>query len=455
MYDIIVLGGGPGGYAAALDGARAGLKTAVVERENLGGVCLNWGCIPTKSLLKSSSVYHSAIKGELYGIKAEGVTPDIAAMVARSRQIASDASKGIAFLMKKNGVDVIDGTGRILEKGKVEVNGETVLECRNIIIATGARPRHFDTIPVDGKNIIDSKGALTMDHIPESIVIVGSGAIGSEFATFFSELGSKVTLVEYAPHIAPLEDDEISSTIERSMRKNGIKTMVSTAVKNASVENGRCIVTVEGKKGEEVIESEMVLSAVGIAANIEGIGLEEAGVLTERGRIVVDGNFRTNIEGIYAVGDVIATVALAHVATKEGQTAVKNILGEKTEEIDYSIIPSCIFTSPEISSVGARERQLQEKGVEYFAGKFSFMASGKAAASGMKDGLVKLLFAKEDHRLLGAHLCGYGAAELVGECSLAIVSGATAEQIASTVHAHPTMHEAIMEAASSALLSIK
>jgi len=450
MYDIIVLGGGPGGYAAALVGAKAGLKTAVIEKDALGGVCLNWGCIPTKSLLKSSSVFHSAVKGELYGVKAEGVKADIAAMVSRSRQIAADMSKGIAFLMKKNGVDVIEGFGKILGKGKIGV-GEEVLECRNIIIATGARPRHFDTIPVDGKNIIDSKGALTVDHIPESIIIVGSGAIGSEFATFFSELGSQVTLVEYASHIAPLEDDEISATIERSMRKNGIKTLVSTAVKSAEVKEGKCTVKIEGKKGEETLEAEMVLSAVGIAANIEGIGLEEVGVATEKGKIKVDRRFRTSVEGIYAIGDVISTVALAHVATKEGEIAVKDILCKETEDIDYSLIPSCIFTSPEISSVGARERELQAKGTEYIVGKFSFMASGKAAASGMKDGLVKLLFAKDGHRLLGAHLCGYGAAELIGECTLALTSGATAEQLASTVHAHPTMHESIMEAAASAL----
>lgn len=443
MYDVIILGGGPGGYAAAIKGAKAGLRIALIEKENLGGTCLNWGCIPTKSLLKSSSVYYEAVK---FGI-IPATKPDINEMVKRSRQIASDMSKGISFLMKKYGIDLYSGFGKIKTKNSVEIDSGEIIEAKNIIIATGAHSRHFDSIPVDGRYIIDSKDALQIDHIPESMVIVGSGAIGSEFATFFSQIGTKVTLVEYASHIAPLEDAEISSTIERSMRKNGIKTMVMTAVKKAEVINGKCIVTVEGKKGVETIESEMVLSAIGIAANIENIGLENVSIKCEKGKIVVDNHFRTNTKGIYAIGDVIATTALAHVATKEGENAISDILNEETEDIDYSRIPSCIFTSPEIASVGLTEEQAGEG---CFVGKYSYMASGKAAAGGMKDGLVKLIFNKENHKLIGAHLCGADAAEIIGECTLALATGVTSEQLASVVHAHPTMYEGIMEAARAA-----
>ncbi len=462
MYDIIVLGGGPGGYSSAIKAAKAGLKVALIEKENLGGVCLNWGCIPTKSLLKSSSVFYEVTKGSLQGIISAELTADINVMVQRSRQISSDMAKGIAFLVKKHGIDLYYGSGEIISKGTISIKGITgensttgedctIIGGKNIIIATGAGPRHFDTIPVDGKNIIDSKGALQIDHIPESIIIVGSGAIGAEFATFFSQIGSKVTLVEYAERITPLEDTEISSAIERSMRKAGIKTLVGTSVRKAEVKDGKCHVLIESRKGEEIIESEMVLSAVGISANIEDIGLENIAVKCEKGRIAVDNHFRTNVEGIYAIGDVIPTTALAHVAVKEGEIAVADILGEEITPIDYSNIPSCIFTHPEIASVGLTETQVKKKCVEYIVGRFSYMASGKAASSGMKDGLVKLIFEADNHRLIGAHLCGNDVAEMIGECALAIANGNTAEQLSSLVHAHPTMHEAIMEAARNAI----
>lgn len=450
-YDIIVIGSGPGGYVAAIRAAQLGRKTALVERAEPGGVCLNWGCIPTKALLKSAQVYQYCKNAAHYGVRLDGESrPDMAAIVARSRTVAETMSKGVQFLLKKNAIDLIPGTGVVKGAGRVAVDG-TEYEADHIILATGARPREMPFLPIDGEHVLSSKQALTLERIPESIVVVGSGAIGCEFAWLYAALGSKVTVVEYLDRMLPLEDEEVSKTMERAFRKLRAAVMTSTTVKGVKIgKNGRCEVTVEGRKGEQTLEAERVLSAVGIAANIEGIGLEECGVKIERGKVVVDEFYRTAVEGIYAIGDIIATPALAHVASAEAVCCVEAICGLNPAPIDYSTIPSCIFTSPEVASVGLTEQQAREQGIEVKIGRFPFTASGKATAAGDRDGFVKLIFDAGD-KLIGAHLVGAGVTEMLAEPTLAKQLGVTAHQIARTIHAHPTMNEGLMEASEAAL----
>lgn len=455
-YDIIVIGSGPGGYVAAVRAAQAGKRTAIVEREALGGVCLNWGCIPTKALLKSASVYHYVKNAAAYGIDIEGeAKADISKIVARSRGVAETMSKGIDFLMKKNKIDVLRGHGSIESKGVVAVEneeGRTLYEADHIILATGARPRQMPFIPVDGEKIITSREALVIKELPESIVVIGSGAIGSEFAFLFAQLGVKVTIVEYLPNLMPLEDEEVSKTMERAFRKMRATVYTGTTVKAARVnDDGRCEVDIEGKKGAETLVADMVLAAVGIKTNTENIGLEKVGIELERDKIKVDEHYQTAVEGIYAIGDLIPTPALAHVASAEAIHCVDVICGRSPQPIDYSTIPSCVYTSPEVASVGLTEKQAAEKGIELKVGRFQFTASGKAAAAGERDGFVKLLFDAATDKLIGAHFVGMNVTEMIAEPTVAKALGATAEVLAHTIHPHPTMNEAVMEAAEAAL----
>ena len=455
-YDIIVIGSGPGGYVAAVRAAQAGKRTAIVEREALGGVCLNWGCIPTKALLKSASVYHYVKNAAAYGIDIEGeAKADITKIVARSRGVAETMSKGIDFLMKKNKIDVLRGHGSIESKGVVAVEnkeGRTLYEADHIILATGARPRQMPFIPVDGEKIITSREALVVKELPESIIVIGSGAIGSEFAFLFAQLGVKVTIVEYLPNLMPLEDEEVSKTMERAFRKMRATVYTGTTVKAARVNNeGRCEVDIEGKKGAETLVADMVLAAVGIKTNTENIGLEKVGIELERDKIKVDEHYQTAVEGIYAIGDLIPTPALAHVASAEAIHCVDAICGRSPQPVDYSTIPSCVYTSPEVASVGLTEKQAAEKGIELKIGRFQFMASGKAAAAGERDGFVKLLFDAATDKLIGAHFVGMNVTEMIAEPTVAKALGATAEVLAHTIHPHPTMNEAVMEAAEAAL----
>lgn len=455
-YDIIVIGSGPGGYVAAVRAAQAGKRTAIVEREALGGVCLNWGCIPTKALLKSASVFHYVKNAAAYGIDIEGeAKADITKIVARSRGVAETMSKGIDFLMKKNKIDVLRGHGSIESKGVVAVEneeGRTLYEADHIILATGARPRQMPFIPVDGEKIITSREALIVKELPESIVVIGSGAIGSEFAFLFAQLGVKVTIVEYLPNLMPLEDEEVSKTMERAFRKMRATVYTGTTVKAARVnDEGRCEVDIEGKKGAETLVADMVLAAVGIKTNTENIGLEKVGIELERDKIKVDEHYQTAVEGIYAIGDLIPTPALAHVASAEAIHCVDAICGRSPQPVDYSTIPSCVYTSPEVASVGLTEKQATEKGIELKVGRFQFTASGKAAAAGERDGFVKLLFDAATDKLVGAHFVGMNVTEMIAEPTVAKALGATAEVLAHTIHPHPTMNEAVMEAAEAAL----
>ena len=449
-YDIIVIGSGPGGYVAAIRASQLGKKVAIVEKAELGGVCLNWGCIPTKALLKSAQVYTYCKNAAHYGVAIEGeVKPDWEKVVARSRTVAETMSKGVAFLMKKNNIDILAGFGRLAGEGKVDVDG-TIYEADAVILATGARPRQMPFMQVDGEHVISSKEALTLPTLPQSMIVVGSGAIGSEFACLYASMGVKVTVIEYMPQMMPLEDEEVAKAMERSFRKMRATVMTSTTVKNVAVVNGQCHVDIEGKKGAETLTADVVLSAVGVKSNIENIGLEEMGIAVERDKIVVDEHYQTSAAGVYAIGDIIATPALAHVASAEAIHCVEHICGLTPDAVDYSTIPSCVFTSPEVASVGMTEQQAREKGIEYKVGRFPFTASGKATAAGDRDGFVKLIF-DESEKLIGAHMVGATVTEMLGEPTLAKRLGATAHAIAKTIHSHPTMHEGLMEAAEAAM----
>lgn len=450
-YDIIVVGSGPGGYVAAIRAAQLGKKVALIERAEPGGVCLNWGCIPTKALLKSAQVYADCSAAARYGVNITGeVRPDLEKIVARSREVAQTMSKGIRFLLDKNGIELIQGFGRLTARGHLDVEGVDY-EAEHIILATGARPREMPFMRIDSEHVITSKQALTLAKLPQSMIVIGSGAIGIEFAWFYATLGVKVTVIEYLPRILPLEDEEVSKVVERTFRKLRATVLTSTTVKHIEVApDGVCRVEIEGKKGIETLSADKVLAAIGIQANIEGIGLEEVGVEVERGKIKVDEYYRTSVAGIYAIGDIVPGPALAHVASAEGICCVEQICGLNPQPVDYTTIPSCIFTTPEVASVGATERQLQEQGIEYKVGRFPFTASGKATATGDRDGFIKLLFGTDD-RLLGAHLVGAHVTEMLAEPTLAKALGATAHRIARTIHAHPTMNEGIMEAAEAAL----
>lgn len=449
-YDVIVIGSGPGGYVAAIKSAQLGFKTAVVERENLGGICLNWGCIPTKALLKSAQVYNYVSHASNYGVAAQPITPDLEAMVTRSRGVADTMSKGVQFLLKKNKVDVITGTGKVKPGKKVEVTnaeGEVaVYEANHIIIATGARSRNLPNLPQDGKKIIGYREAMTLPQLPKSMVVVGSGAIGSEFAFFYQSIGVQVTLVEFMSNIVPNEDDDVSAQISRSFRKMGMKVMTSSSVEKVDIEGDVCHVTIQTKKGTEVVDADIVLSAVGVITNLENLGLEEVGIEVERTKIVVDDYYRTNVEGYYAIGDVVHGPALAHVASAEALVCVEKIAGENPTPVNYKNIPGCTYTTPEIASVGMSEKAAKEAGYEILVGKFPFTASGKATAAGSRDGFIKIIIDAKTDLILGAHLCGDNVTEMIAGLVVARQNGLTAKQVAGSVHPHPTLSEAIMEA---------
>jgi dihydrolipoamide dehydrogenase len=453
-FDIVVLGSGPGGYVAAIRASQLGMKVGVVEKENLGGICLNWGCIPTKALLKSAQVFEYASHAADYGVLAKDVKPDFEKMISRSRDVAGNMSKGIEFLFKKNKIEVIKGFGKLKSKGVIVVTdaeGKTQeVTAKNIIIATGARSRELPNLKQDGGKIIGYRQALSLPKQPKSMVVVGSGAIGSEFAYFYNAIGTDVTLVEFMPNIVPVEDEEVSKTLERSFKKSKIKVMTDSSVESVDTSGDLCKVTIKTKKGVEVVEAEIVLSAVGISPNIEGIGLEEVGVALENGRVKVDEYYRTNIDGVYAIGDIIPGPALAHVASAEGITCVEKIAGMEVHPINYKNIPGCTYTNPEVSSVGMTEKVAKEAGYEIKVGKFPFTASGKATAAGMRDGFVKLIFDAKYGELLGAHMIGGNVTEMIAEMVVARNLETTGHELIKSIHPHPTMSEAIMEAAAAA-----
>lgn len=454
-FDLIVIGSGPGGYVAAIRASQLGMNVAVVERAELGGICLNWGCIPTKALLKSAQVLNYLKHTADYGITLEGnAKPDFEAVIKRSRNVAENMSKGIQFLFKKNNITVLQGSGKVLDAGKVEVidNSDVaaVYEAKNIIIATGARSRQLPNLTQDGKKIIGYREAMNLPKLPASMVVVGSGAIGSEFAQFYNAMGTKVFIVEVLPNLVPLEDEEASKQLERAFKKSGIKVYTDSMVQDVDASGELCKVKVKTKKGEEIIEAEIVFSAVGIATNIEGLGLEEAGIITDKGKIVVDDYYKTNIEGIYAIGDIVHGPALAHVASREGIICVEKIAGHHPKKMDYTNIPGCTYTTPEIASVGLSEKIAVEKGYEIKVGRFPFTASGKASASGNKEGFVKVIFDAKTDLCLGAHLVGDNVTEMISELVVIRQMKIKASEIIESVHPHPTMSEAVMEAVAAA-----
>lgn len=454
-YDVIVIGSGPGGYVAAIRASQLGMKVGVVERSELGGICLNWGCIPTKALLKSAQVFEYAKHAADYGISISGeVNADFEAIVKRSRGVADGMSKGIQFLFKKNKIEHIAGYGKLKTGKVVEVTdseGKTTdYQANHIILATGARSRELPNLKQDGKKIIGYREAMTLPKQPKSMVVVGSGAIGSEFAYFYNSIGTQVTLVEFMPNIVPIEDEEVSKQLERSFKKSGMKVMTSSTVESVDTSGDMCKVTVKTKKGEEIIEAEIVLSAVGIATNLEGLGLEETGVKTDKGKVLVDDFYRTNIDGVYAIGDIVHGPALAHVASHEGIICVEKIAGKHVEPLDYGNIPGCTYTHPEIASVGMTEKAARDAGYEIKVGKFPYSASGKASAGGSKDGFVKVIFDAKYGEWLGAHLIGDNVTEMIAEVVVARKLETTGEEIIKAVHPHPTMSEAIMEAVAAA-----
>ncbi|MFN5634574.1 MAG: dihydrolipoyl dehydrogenase [Flavobacteriia bacterium] len=454
-YDIIVVGSGPGGYVAAIRASQLGLKTAIVERESLGGICLNWGCIPTKALLKSANVFEYLTHAADYGITVKDAEADFGAMIDRSRGVANGMSNGIQFLMKKNKIDVIMGNAVLKAGKKVAVTAEdgTVTEHaanKGIIIATGARSRALPNLPQDGEKIIGYRQAMTLKSQPKKMVVVGSGAIGVEFAYFYNAIGTEVTVVEYMPGIVPIEDEDVSKQLEKSFKKMGVNIMTNASVESVDTSGKGCVVSIKTAKGEEKIECDVVLSAVGIQANIENIGLEELGIVVDRGRILANEYYQTNIPGYYAIGDVIPTAALAHVASAEGIICVEKIAGHHPEPLDYNNIPGCTYCSPEIASVGYTEKAAKAAGYELKVGKFPFSASGKASAAGVKDGFVKLIFDAKYGELLGAHMIGANVTEMIAECVAVRKLEITGEELIKTVHPHPTMSEAVMEAAAAA-----
>jgi dihydrolipoamide dehydrogenase len=454
-YDIIVIGSGPGGYVTAIRASQLGLKTAIVERESLGGICLNWGCIPTKALLKSANVYEYLQHASDYGITVKEGSADFNAIIDRSRGVANGMSNGIQFLMKKNKIDVIKGSGKIKAGKKVDVTAEdgTVTEYtadKGVILATGARSRKLPNIPQDGEKIIGYREAMTLKSLPKRLVVVGSGAIGVEFAYFYNTLGTEVTIVEFMPNIVPVEDEEVSKQMEKSFKKAGINILTNASVETVEKTAKGCIVTVKTAKGEEKIECDVVLSAVGIETNIEGIGLEEVGIATDKGRVLVNDFYQTNIPGYYAIGDIVPGPALAHVASAEGIICVEKIAGHHPEPLDYGNIPGCTYASPEIASVGMTEKAAKAAGLDIKIGKFPFSASGKASAAGAKDGFVKLIFDAKYGELLGAHMIGANVTEMIAEIVAVRKLEVTGEALIKTVHPHPTMSEAVMEAAAAA-----
>jgi len=454
-YDIIVVGSGPGGYVTAIRASQLGLKTAIVEREALGGICLNWGCIPTKALLKSANVFEYLSHAADYGITVKDVKADFNGMVKRSRDVADGMSNGIKFLMKKNKIDVLTGNGIIKANKTVTVTDEAGkstdhIANKGIIVATGARSRSLPNLPQDGEKIIGYRQAMTLKKQPKKMVVVGSGAIGVEFAYFYNTIGTEVTIVEYLPNIVPVEDLDVSKQLEKTFKKSGIKVMTGSSVEKVDSSGKQCIVSVKTAKGEEKIECDVVLSAVGIQANIENIGLEDVGIVVDKGRILVNDFYQTNMPGYYAIGDVVPGPALAHVASAEGIVCVEKIAGHNPEPIDYGNIPGCTYCSPEIASVGMTEKAAKEAGIDLKIGKFPFSASGKASAAGAKEGFVKLLFDAKYGELLGAHMIGANVTEMIAEIVAIRKLETTGEELIKTIHPHPTMSEAVMEAAAAA-----
>ena len=453
-YDIIIVGSGPGGYVTAIRASQLGFKTAVVEKESLGGVCLNWGCIPTKALLKSAQVYEYLKHVDQYGLKAESIDKDFEAVVKRSRGVAEGMSKGVQFLMKKNKIDVIEGFGKVKAGKKIDVTSKdgklTEYSASHIIIATGARSRELPNLPQDGKKVIGYRQAMTLPSQPKSMIVVGSGAIGVEFASFYNSMGTEVTIVEFQPTIVPVEDKDVSKQFERSLKKAGIKIMTNSSVETVDTSGAGVKATVKTKKGEQSLEADILLSAVGIKTNIENIGLEDVGIITDRDKILVNDWYQTNIPGYYAIGDVTPGPALAHVASAEGITCVEKIAGLHSEVIDYGNIPGCTYASPEIASVGLTEEQAKEQGYELKIGKFPFSASGKATAAGTTDGFVKVIFDAKYGEWLGCHMIGAGVTDMIAEAVLGRKLETTGHEVLKTIHPHPTMSEAVMEAVADA-----
>lgn len=448
-FDVIVLGSGPGGYVAAIRASQLGFKTAVVEKENLGGVCLNWGCIPTKALLRSAEVFEYLKNAESYGLSAGGVDKDFTKVVERSRKVADGMSKGVQFLMRKNKIEVIQGTGTLKPGKKIEVDGKEYA-ADHIIIATGARSRELPGLRQDGKKIIGYREAITLKKQPKSMIVVGSGAIGVEFAHFYNAMGTEVTIVEYLPNLVPVEDEEISKQFERSFKKAGIKVMTNASVEKVDTSGKNVKATVKTGKGEEILEAEIVLSAVGVVSNIENIGLEEVGIVTDKGKIVVNDWYQTNIPGYYAIGDVVPGQALAHVASAEGILCVEKIAGKQVEALDYGNIPACTYATPEIASVGMTEKQAKEAGYEIKVGKFPFSANGKASAAGTTEGFVKVIFDAKYGEWLGCHMIGAGVTDMIAEAVLGRKLETTGYEVLKAVHPHPTMSEVVMEAVADA-----
>jgi dihydrolipoamide dehydrogenase len=453
-FDLIVLGTGPGGYVAAIRASQLGMKVAVIEKESLGGVCLNWGCIPTKALLKSAQVFDYLQHAEAYGIKVQGGEPDFKAVIQRSRDVANGMSKGVKFLMAKNKIEVIYGYGKLKPGKRVEVTDDQGVikeyKAAHVIIATGSRARMLQNLPNDNHRIFEYRKAMTLEQLPASMVIVGAGAIGCEFAYFYNAMGTKVTLIEFMNRIVPVEDEEISKALEKSFKKSGINVMTTSRVVMAKANADGVKLIVSTPKGEEKIEADVCLSAAGIVANIENIGLEYTGIQVEGGKIKVDEFYRTNVDGFYAIGDVVKGPALAHVASAEGIICVEKIAGHHPQPLQYNNLPGCTYTQPEIASVGYTEAAAKEAGLDILVGKFPFSASGKASAAGATEGFVKLIFDKKYGEILGAHMMGANVTEMIAEIVVARQAEATGMQLLKSVHPHPTMSEAIMEAAAAA-----
>ncbi|WCO03031.1 dihydrolipoyl dehydrogenase [Psychroserpens ponticola] len=448
-YDIIVLGSGPGGYVAAIRASQLGFKTAVIEKESLGGICLNWGCIPTKALLKSAQVFEYLKHAEDYGLSVKDYDKDFGAVVKRSRGVAEGMSNGVKFLMKKNKIDVIEGFGKLKAGKKVDVEGKEY-SADHIIIATGARSRELPSLPQDGKKVIGYREAMSLPKQPKSLIVVGSGAIGVEFAYFYNSIGTEVTIVEYLDKIVPVEDDDVSKQLERSFKKSGIKIMTSSEVTKVDTSGTGVKATVKTKKGEEILEADIVLSAVGIKSNIENIGLEDVGIAVDRDKILVNDYHQTNIPGYYAIGDITPGQALAHVASAEAILCVEKIAGQHVEALDYGNVPGCTYCTPEIASVGLTEKQAKDKGIDIKVGKFPFSASGKASAGGHKEGFVKVIFDAKYGEWLGCHMIGAGVTDMIAEAVLGRKLETTGHEVLKAIHPHPTMSEAVMEAVADA-----
>jgi dihydrolipoamide dehydrogenase len=453
-YDVIVIGSGPGGYVAAIRASQLGMKVGVVEKAELGGICLNWGCIPTKALLKSANVFEYIKHAKDYGIDVKEASPDMAAMVKRSRDVAAGMSKGVQFLFKKNKIDQIEGHGKLKKGGKVEVTDasgkKTDYDAKHIILATGARSRELPALKIDNKKIIGYRDAMVLPFKPQKMLVVGSGAIGVEFAYFYNTIGVEVTIVEFLPRIVPVEDEEVSKQLEKSFKKSGMTIYTNSEVTKVDTSGKGCIATVKTPTGEIKIETDVVLSAVGVSTNLENLGLEDVGVKNEKGKVIVDAFYKTNVAGVYAIGDITSGPALAHVASAEGIICVENIAGKKPEPLNYNNIPGCTYCSPEIASVGYTEEAAKKAGYQIKVGKFPFTASGKAKAAGASDGFVKVIFDAKYGEWLGAHMIGANVTEMIAEVVSARKLETTGHDVIKTVHPHPTMSEAIMEAAAAA-----